>query len=144
MNQNYSYDLWAPEVHCIDGLWYVIFTADVDPDTPSPELDMCCDFTCPAINHKMFVLESSGADIWNSDYSMKAQLDQFDQGLAIDGTYFQHESGLYKIYSCWFSKFMSWPSNLCIVKSEFPMHLTNFRLISCASVKSLDRLEHLG
>ena len=116
-NTSYTYDLWAPEIHNIDNKWYIIFTADVDPDQPSPEVDMLCDFSCPAINHKMFVLESSGSDIWDSDYSFKAELDTFDQGLAIDGTYLQHETGLYHIYSCWYSKYMSWPSLLCIDKS---------------------------
>ena len=78
---------------------------------------MNCDFDCPALNHKMFVLESSSSDVWDSNYTIKAQLDNFDMGLAIDGTYFQHSTGLYQIYSCWYAKYMSWPSNLCIVKS---------------------------
>lgn len=125
MNETYSYDLWAPEIHNLNGLWYIIFTADVDPDTPSPEQDMYCDFTCPAINHKMFVLESSGSDIWESNYTMKAELDNFNLGLAIDGTYFVHSSGLYQIYSCWFALYTSWPSNLCIVKSQCPLPHTH-------------------
>lgn len=78
---------------------------------------MYCDFDCPALNHKMFVLESSSSDVWDSNYTMKAQLDNFDMGLAIDGTYFQHSTGLYQIYSCWYAKYTSWPSNLCIIKS---------------------------
>ncbi len=41
-NESYSYDLWAPELHDINGLWYIIFTGDVDPDQPSPEQDMYC------------------------------------------------------------------------------------------------------
>ena len=65
----------------------------------------------------MFVLESSGPDIWDSNYTFKAELDTFDQGLAIDGTYLKHETGLYHIYSCWYGKFTSWPSLLCIDKS---------------------------
>lgn len=78
---------------------------------------MYCDFTCPAVNHRMFVLESSGSDIWSSDYKLKAELDTYDQ-FAIDGTYFQHESGLYHIYSCWYDGHTSWPAMLCITKSR--------------------------
>jgi GH43 family beta-xylosidase len=37
---NYSTDLWAPELHQIDNSWYIIFTADPNADTPSPEVDM--------------------------------------------------------------------------------------------------------
>ncbi|KIV93041.1 hypothetical protein PV10_04286 [Exophiala mesophila] len=117
----YSYSLWAPELHFFDELdrWYIIFTADVDPDHPSPIQDMLCDFTCPAVNHRMFVLESTGSDPWTSNYTFKSQLDTFDQ-FAIDGTYFIHSTGLYHIYSCWHDKYISWPAMLCITRMTNP------------------------
>ena len=93
---NYSTDLWAPELHQIDNSWFVIFTADPNFDTPSPEVDMFCDFNCPAIHHRMYVLEGSSSDPWNSTYTLKSQLNTYDQ-VAIDGTYFQHDSRLYHI-----------------------------------------------
>jgi GH43 family beta-xylosidase len=139
-NTTYAYDFWAPEIHNIDDRWYIIFTGDEDPDNPGPEVDMLCDFNCPAINHKMFVLESSTSDIWDSEYTMKAELDNFDQGLAIDGTYLQHETGLYHIYSCWYSKYESWPSLLCIDKSRTPTHFS--AVLTRFSVESLDYLKH--
>ena len=111
----YSYDLWAPELHNLNGLWYIIFTADVDEDSPPPETDMLCDFPCPAVNHRMFVLESSSNNPWNSDYTFKGQLDTYNQ-FAIDGTYFQHPTGLYHVYSCWYEPYVSWPAMLCITK----------------------------
>lgn len=123
-NTSYSYDLWAPELHNINGLWYIIFTADVDPDTPSPEQDMYCDFNCPAVNHRMFVLESSGSDPWSSEYTFSAKLDTYDQ-FAIDGTYFNHTTGLYHIYSCWESAYQSWPSMLCISKMSDPSTISS-------------------
>lgn len=49
----------------------------------------------------MFVLEGSTSDPWTSNYTMKAELDTYDQ-FAIDGTYFRHSTGLYHVYSCWF------------------------------------------
>ena len=54
---NYSTDLWAPELHQLDGAWYVIFTADPRNDSPSPEVDMYCPYNCPAVHHRMYVLE---------------------------------------------------------------------------------------
>jgi hypothetical protein len=93
-------------------------TGNEDNETPSPEQDQFCDFTCPAVNHRMFVLESSGGDIWDSSYSLKAELDTYNQ-FAIDGTYFQHSSGLYHIYSCWYDGYTSWPAMLCITKSTY-------------------------
>ncbi|KAG9657846.1 Arabinanase/levansucrase/invertase, partial [Aureobasidium melanogenum] len=116
---NYSTDLWAPELHQIDNSWYVIFTADPNYDTPSPEVDMWCDFNCPAVHHRMYVLEGSSSDPWESTYTLKSQLNTYDQ-FAIDGTYFQHASGLYHIYSCWYRQYDAWPSNLCITKMSDP------------------------
>lgn len=68
----------------------------------------------------MFVLEGSGSeDPWEVDFTYKAELDTYDQ-FAIDGTYFQHETGLYHIYSCWDDKYSSWPANLCISQMSDP------------------------
>lgn len=116
---NYSTDLWAPELHFINNLWYIIFTADPNFDTPPPEVDMWCTYTCPAVNHRMYVLEGSSPDPWESTYTLKSQLNTYDQ-FAIDGTYFQHESGLYHIYSCWYRQYDGWPANLCITKMSNP------------------------
>lgn len=69
------------------------------------------------MRNRMFVLESSGSDIWTSTYSFKSELNTYDQ-FAIDGTYFQHSTGLYHIYSCWYRQYDGWPANLCITKSE--------------------------
>lgn len=114
---NYSTDLWAPELHQIESRWYIIFTADPNSDSPIPEIDMLCDFNCPAVHHRMYVLEGTGDDPWASEFTYKSQLDTYNQ-FAIDGTYFQHKAGLYHVYSCWFSEYMSWPANLCITKSK--------------------------
>lgn len=118
-NTSYTFSNWAPEVHYFEQYqkWYFIYTADVDPDQPSPQQDMLCDYNCPAVNHRMFVLESSGPDIWESEYTMKAELDTYDQ-FAIDGTYFRYAEKLYHIYSCWYTNQTSWPAMLCISESE--------------------------
>ncbi|KAL1310906.1 hypothetical protein AAFC00_001134 [Neodothiora populina] len=115
----YSTDLWAPELHNLNGKWYIILTADPNNDTPSPQIDMFCPFNCPAVFHRMYVLEGSSSDPWDSAYTLKGQLDTYDQ-FAIDGTYFQHDTGLYHIYSCWYDAYSSWPSNLCISKFSDP------------------------
>ncbi|MCJ1308218.1 hypothetical protein MMC25_001871 [Agyrium rufum] len=134
----YSTDLWAPEIHAIDNRWYVIFTADPNYDSPPPATDMWCPFNCPAVNHRMFVLESSATDIWDSNYTIKSQLNTYDQ-FAIDGTYFQHSSGLYHVYSCWETQYSAWPSNLCIAKMSNPYTVkTNFTERAIISVPSED------
>ncbi|KAK3709969.1 hypothetical protein LTR37_010588 [Vermiconidia calcicola] len=83
--RNYSTDLWAPELHLINDNWYIIFTADPNFDQPPPETEMFCDYNCPAVNHRMYVLQGSTSDPWTSKYTMKGELDTYDQ-FAIDGT----------------------------------------------------------
>ncbi|KAF2807974.1 putative xylan 1,4-beta-Xylosidase [Mytilinidion resinicola] len=133
---NYSTDLWAPEIHQIDGRWYVIFTADPNGDSPPPEVDMYCDMNCPAVFHRMYVLEGSGSDPWAADFALKSQLNTYDQ-FAIDGTYFQHSTGLYHIYSCWYHQYDAWPANLCITKMSNPWTVSsNFSERQIISVPS--------
>lgn len=80
---------------------------------------MYCTYNCPALHHRMYVLEGHGTDPWNASFAYKSQLDTYDQ-FAIDGTYFQHSSGLYHVYSCWYTHYAAWPANLCITKLENP------------------------
>ncbi|KAI5922098.1 alpha-N-arabinofuranosidase 2 [Camillea tinctor] len=120
----WSTSLWAPEIHNISGSWYVIFTATSDGDNPPPLLDAMCPINCPAINHRMFVLEADGPDPWAASWSMKPMLDTYDQ-FAIDGTYFNFNNNLYHIYSCWEHKYSSWPANLCITKMSNPWTVTS-------------------
>lgn len=141
-NMSYTYDSWAPELHYFDAYqkWYIIYTADVDPDSPDPTQDMLCDFSCPAVNHRMFVLESSSSDPWESDYTMKNEIDTYDQ-FAIDGTYFQYNNRLFHVYSCWYSAHTSWPANLCISESKHvprPLISASEANSTVCSVGSLD------
>ncbi|KAH8660108.1 glycosyl hydrolase [Xylariales sp. PMI_506] len=117
--QPWSTDLWAPEIHNISGQWYIIFTATPDYDNPPPLQDALCPINCPAVNHRMFVLEGDGADPWTASFSLKGMLNTYDQ-FAIDGTYFVYQSKLYHIYSCWQETYSSWPANLCITEMSDP------------------------
>jgi GH43 family beta-xylosidase len=105
---NYSTDIWAPEIHQINDRWYVIFTADPRGDSPPPEVEMWCEYNCPAVHHRMFVIEGVGEDPWEAVWTYKAELDTYDQ-FAIDGTYFAHAGQLYHVYSCWHRKYDGWP-----------------------------------
>ncbi|KAK8112305.1 Arabinanase/levansucrase/invertase [Apiospora kogelbergensis] len=115
----WSTSIWAPEMHNISGKWYAIFTATPDGDNPPPLQDAICPINCPAVNHRMFVLESSGSDPWTSDFTMKSMLNTYDQ-FAIDGTYFLHKDRMYHIYSCWETAYSAWPANLCITEMSDP------------------------
>jgi GH43 family beta-xylosidase len=126
-------DIWAPEIHQLNGSWYIIFTATPDRDNPSPMQDAMCPINCPAINHRMFVLAGDGPDPWTTNFTMKGMLNTFDQ-FAIDGTYFQYGGELYHVYSCWEQQYSAWPANLCITHMSNPWtvdsNLTDRRIIS--------------
>lgn len=87
----------------------------------------------PAINHRMFVLEGDGPDPWAADFTLKGELNTYDQ-FAIDGTYFIHNQQIYHIYSCWQEQTSAWPANLCITHMSDPWtvdtNLTDRRMIS--------------
>ncbi|KAK7699975.1 hypothetical protein SLS64_011200 [Diaporthe eres] len=131
--QPWSTDLWAPEIHNISGKWYIIFSATPDFDNPPPLQDAACPINCPAINHRMFVLESDGPDPWTAGFTLKSELNTYDQ-FAIDGTYFIHNQQIYHIYSCWQEQTSAWPANLCITHMSDPWtvdtNLTDRRMIS--------------
>lgn len=126
-------DIWAPEIHLLNGSWYIIFSATPDSDNPPPLQDAKCPYSCPAVNHRMFVLAGNGPDPWTTNFTMKGMLNTFGQ-FAIDGTYFQYEGELYHVYSCWEEQHSAWPANLCITHMSNPWtvdsNLTDRRMIS--------------
>ena len=80
----YSEETWAPEMHLIDGHWYIYLAAS-DGDN----------------NHHMFVLESATDDP-KSAYIYKDRLAHPVDRWAIDGTIFTHTDGRrYMIWSGW-------------------------------------------
>ncbi|CAN8100834.1 unnamed protein product [Discula destructiva] len=115
----WSTSLWAPEIHSINGTWYIIFTATPDFDNPPPLQDAQCPINCPAINHRMFVLAGDGPDPWTANFTLKPMIDTYDQ-FAIDGTYFIFNNEIYHIYSCWETQTSAWPANLCITHMSDP------------------------
>ncbi|KAJ4299790.1 hypothetical protein N0V90_005036 [Kalmusia sp. IMI 367209] len=87
----YSGDLWAPELHNIQGRWYVYFAAD-DPKHGNK-------------SHRMFVITGPEADkspMESSSWSFHGQLEGMpaDQW-AIDGTVISLHGGLCFVYSGW-------------------------------------------
>ena len=78
-----AHNLWAPELHFIDGRFYIYFAAD-DGDNP---------------NHRMWVLAAQTSDPLG-DYELVGMLDC--GGWAIDGTTFVDQLGArYFVWSGW-------------------------------------------
>jgi len=81
----YSHNVWAPEIHFLQGRWYIYFAAD-DGDNR---------------NHRMYVLESKSDDALG-EYVFKGSLGTEDDHWAIDGTVLETDEGeLVFIWSGW-------------------------------------------
>ena len=78
----YSCNWWAPELHRINGAWYIYVAAD-DGDNE---------------NHRMYVLKS---DSPLGPFEMLGKISSPDDRWAIDGTVLELEGELYFIWSGW-------------------------------------------
>jgi len=81
----YSHDIWAPEVHYIDGKWYVYFAAD-DGDNST---------------HRMYAVENDSEDPFQGIFEFKGKITADTDKWAIDGNVFRHKGQLYMIWSGW-------------------------------------------
>lgn len=83
---NHSKEIWAPEIHNINGHWYVYVAAD-DGDNR---------------NHRMFVLENASADPFEGIFKVKSKLKtDASDNWAIDGSIFTFNDNFYFIWSGW-------------------------------------------
>ncbi len=81
-----SRDIWAPEIHFLDGKWYAYFTATDDAPNNDPR-------------RRTYVLESDGDDIFGS-YTVRGQIKATDADeYAIDGSIFNYKDKRYFIWS---------------------------------------------
>ena len=81
-----SRDIWAPEIHFLDGKWYAYFTAT--DDAPSNDS-----------RRRTYVLESADDDIFG-DYTLRGQIKATDADeYAIDGSIFNLKDKRYFIWS---------------------------------------------
>lgn len=80
----YSKQLWAPELHILDGLCYIYLACD-DGDN---------------YNHRMYVLENGSNDP-QAPYRMHGQIGDPTDRWAIDGTILSHNGNRYMVWAGW-------------------------------------------
>ncbi len=79
-----SRQVWAPELHFLDGAWYVYFAASDGENA----------------NHRMFVLENRSADPFTGDFIEKGRIfDPADDAWAIDGSVCDWQGQRYFLWS---------------------------------------------
>jgi GH43 family beta-xylosidase len=81
----YSKELWAPEIHFIQGKWYVYFAADDGNNN----------------NHRLYVLENASPDPMKGTWVFKGKVADPSDKWAIDGSVFGHNGQLYMVWSGW-------------------------------------------
>jgi len=81
----YSFELWAPELHHINGKWYVYFAADAGNNN----------------SHRLWVLECTTRDPLNGKWELKGKLADATDKWAIDGSIVRQGGQLYLAWSGW-------------------------------------------
>ena len=81
-----SANIWAPEIHFIDGKWYIYFAAARTTETKGGLFD-----------HRMFVLENASANPLEGEWVEKGQIKTRWETFALDATTFQHHGVLYYV-----------------------------------------------
>lgn len=121
--------IWAPEIHFIDGLWYVYYAAGISGP--------------PFIYQRTGVLRSATADVF-SDYEDMGALytgdhlnDPESNIWAIDMTILQHKDRLYAIWSGWLEqrKTDKTEQHLYICEMENPFTLKGTRVLLSSPVE---------
>jgi len=78
-------NVWAPEIHYLQGAWYIYYAKD-DGDNA---------------NHRMYVMENTSADPMQGTWTDKGQITDTTNRWGIDGTAFEVKGQLYYIWSGW-------------------------------------------
>lgn len=79
-----SAHVWAPELHSIEGKWYVYFAADSSTN---------------AWAHRMYVLESSAANPMDGPWIERGQITTASDTFSLDATVFEHGGTHYLLWA---------------------------------------------
>lgn len=83
-----SANIWAPEIHYIDGKWYVYYAAAHTSETKDGLFD-----------HRMFVLENPSANPLEGEWVEKGQVKTKWESFALDATTFEHKGIRYYVWA---------------------------------------------
>ncbi len=83
---SYSGDIWAPELHYLQGKWYMYFAADSNNINST---------------HRIYVLENAGSDPTQGSWQFKGKVSDTSDKWAIDATEFDLNGQSYLLWSGW-------------------------------------------
>jgi GH43 family beta-xylosidase len=114
-NTLYSKEIWAPEIHFINGKWYAYFAGD-DGDNN---------------NHRMYVLENTSPDPMQGEWLFKGKVSDETDKWAIDGHVFHYNDQLYMVWSGWEGD-VNGQQNIYIAKMKNPWVIEGKRMLLSA------------
>jgi GH43 family beta-xylosidase len=100
-----SFHVWAPELHRIDGRWFVYFAASERDDI---------------WKLRMYVLACEGDDPLNDSWVERGQIATPEEGFSLDATPFEHGG---RRFLCWAQKSPPTESNLYLAEMSNPWTL---------------------
>lgn len=110
-NEPYSKNVWAPELHFIDGEWYIYVAADDGVNA----------------NHRTYALQADSDDPQGT-WTFKGKVaDPHNDKWSIDATVFKHEGQLYTVWSGWPGDVGDFPQNLYIAPMSDPLTISGPR-----------------
>ncbi|MFC1560966.1 family 43 glycosylhydrolase [Candidatus Latescibacterota bacterium] len=107
----YSREIWAPELHFLQGKWYIYFAADDGRNE----------------NHRMYVLECETKEVMGK-YIFKGKIAAPSDKWAIDGTVMNYRGKLYFIWSGWEAD-RNVQQNLYIARMKNPVSIEGKRVL---------------
>ena len=108
--------IWAPEIHFIDGAWYVYFAA-----APSREIKD------HLFQHRIYILTTSAANPLEGPWELAGRMDTQRDTFCLDATCFRHRGQLYFV---WAQKEKAIPGN----SNLYIAPMANARALSGAPV----------
>lgn len=117
-NTDYSAEIWAPEIHFINGKWYAYFAADNGSNQ----------------THRMYVLENNSKDPMQGEWIFKGKIAAKTDKWAIDGNIFTHKKQLYMIWSGWEGD-TNGQQNIYIAKMKNPTEIEGDRVLISSPTK---------
>ena len=119
----YSKELWAPEIHYLQGKWYIYFAADSGKN----------------VDHRLWVLENKSADPLQGEWIMKGKLETPGDKWSIDGSVFENKGQLYLIWSGWQGD-TNGQQNIYIVKMKNPWATEGERVLLTAPTHDWEKI----
>ena len=110
---NYSHDIWAPEIHYLQNNWYMYFAADNGNDT----------------THRIYVLETSDATPYTTNWTFKGQLKPTTDRWAIDPTILTYNNNMYMVWSGWAGYNQPGNQQIYIAKMKDPVTIDGDRVL---------------